>query len=570
MTDAPEQVLNGIGVGSGAVVGPIRHFAAAVVLPADEPAPTTPEEKQQASAAVTEALGAVATELREAAEKHRGETLGEVLTAASEMANDPALLEESINLIDEGVAPAHAVTQVAATFAEMFTAAGGYLAERVTDLNSVRDRVVARLTGQGDPGAGALDVASVICAIDLSPADTATLDMTKVLGIVTAEGGPTAHTAIIARQLGLPCIVRCTGILAVPEGTVVAVDSASGKVIVDPDPELAAGYAARAEAIAKLAEDTEPGGTSDGHHVQLLANIGTVEDAEAAAKQAVEGVGLFRTEVVFLDAKTEPSVEEQVDIYTRVLKAFAGRKVVVRTLDAGADKPLAFANMTHEENPALGVRGFRLIRTLSDVVTNQLKALGEAAAAVPETDTWVMAPMIATTQEGADFRDLAAAAGIKKIGVMVEVPSVALRAHQVLAQVDFASIGTNDLAQYAMAGDRLDGQLSDLVNPWQPAVLTLIELTAKAGAKLGRPVGVCGEAAADPLLALVLTGLGVTSLSMSTTALAEVRFALRHTSLATCQAMATAAVEAVSPQEAREAVIGLLEDEVRHVLLGMF
>ena len=248
-----------------------------------------------------------------------------------------------------------------------------------------------------------------------------------------------------------------------------------------------------------------------------------------------------------------------------MLRSFGDRKVVVRTLDAGADKPLAFATQPDEENPALGVRGYRLVRTHPELLDTQLEALARAQAATGTTP-WVMAPMIATPAEARAFATRARAAGVATVGVMIEVPAAALRAREILAEVDFVSLGTNDLAQYTMATDRLRGELSDLLDPWQPAVLDLVDATARAGRAARKPVGVCGESASDPVLALVLVGLGVTSLSMSAGAVPAVRYALRHHTTAECATMAAAALAAPSAVEGRAAVVALLHADVRETL----
>ncbi|WP_446680084.1 putative PEP-binding protein [Cellulomonas denverensis] len=406
-----------------------------------------------------------------------------------------------------------------------------------------------------------LTVPAVVVARDLAPADTAALDLDRVLALLTEEGGPTGHTAIIAGQNGVPCVVRVAGITAVAEGTVVGVDAATGSVVIEPDAQVRAELAAKADRERALAEDTAPGATADGHAVQLLANIGTVEDAERLTDSAAEGVGLFRTEVLFLGRAQAPSVQEQTDTYARVFRALGERKVVVRTLDAGADKPLAFANPAPEENPALGVRGYRLVRTVPELLHDQLTALA-AAGAETGTTPWVMAPMVATAAEARAFAAAAHGAGLRRTGVMVEVPSAALRARAVLDEVDFVSLGTNDLAQYTMATDRLRGELTDLLDPWQPAVLELVAATARGGEQTGKPVGVCGESAADPLMALVLTGLGVTSLSMSPAALPAVRFALRRHTLAECRALAELALSAADSVSGRSAVRAAVKPEV--------
>lgn len=554
-------VLSGVGVGRGAVVGPVAKVRPAPAAPADEPAPTDPAA---AKARVEEAFAAVASGLREQASRATG-TVAEVLSTTAQMAEDRALRKQTGTKIDKGEPPMQALNAVVASFAKMFAAAGGYMAERVTDLNSVRDRVVANLLGEDPPGVPDLAVPSVIVAEDLAPADTAALDLDKTLAIVTELGGPTSHTAIIAGQFGIPCIVRVKGALDLQEGEEVAVDAAAGTILVGPQEDVKADFAKRAAALAALSEDEAPGATSDGTTVQLLANIGTKDDAVRAAKTPAEGVGLFRTEVLFLERATAPTRAEQADVYSEVLQAMAGRKVVVRTIDAGADKPLAFATQPDEENPALGVRAYRLVRTHPELLETQLAALADAQERTG-IKPWVMAPMISTPAEAAEFAGKARGYGLETVGVMVEVPSAALRARDILAEVDFVSIGTNDLAQYTMATDRLRGELADLLDPFQPAVVDLVAATARAGKELGKPVGVCGESAGDPVMALVLTGLGITSLSMSTGSLPAARFAIRQHTLEQCQAIAEAALAAKGAPEARAAAVELMTSRAREVL----
>jgi phosphotransferase system enzyme I (PtsI) len=554
-------VLVGVGVGRGAVVGPVARAHPAPQVPTSGAPAADPEA---AVGQVRAAFRAVAEALEARAESSTG-TIRDVLGATALMARDTELSNSAAERIRSGTPVSLSVHQATAQFVDLFTAAGGYLAERVTDLVSVRDRVIASLEGLPEPGVPALTRPSVVVAEDLSPADTAALDLGMVLGIVIEQGGPTGHTAIIAGQLGLPCVVRATEAKALADGDVVAVDAAAGTVTVGPDEATVARVEARRTALAHLAEDTGDGATADGHRVQLLANIGTAEDAERLTGVGVEGVGLFRTEVLFLGAATAPTEDAQAAVYGRALTALDGHKVVIRTLDAGADKPLAFVTQPGEENPALGVRGYRLVRTAEELLTTQLTAIARAAAATGGTP-WVMAPMIATVEEAAAFAAAARAAGIATVGVMVEVPAVALRARDVLAEVDFVSLGTNDLAQYTMATDRLRGELVDLLDPWQPAVLDLVALTAEAGVEVGKPVGVCGESASDPVMALALTGMGVTSLSMSPAAVPGVRFALRRHSLETCREVARVARSARTAAEGRAAALALVDPEVREVL----
>jgi len=407
--------------------------------------------------------------------------------------------------------------------------------------------------GEPEPGVQLPDEPVVLVAEDLAPSDTATLDPRVVVALVTERGGPTSHTAIIARQLGIPCVVGTAGVMAVTAGTAVLVDGVKGTVEVSPDPAEARGRVEADQAQrAALESWTGPGETADGTHVKILANVADGESARAAATGPVEGVGLFRTELCFLNRADEPSADEQAAIYGEVLTPFAGRYVVVRTLDAGSDKPVAFATHEGEENPALGVRGLRLSFDQPDLLTRQLDGIAGAAAATG-TETWVMAPMVATVAEARDFAAAVRQRGLRP-GVMVEVPSAALLAHRMLEVVDFLSIGTNDLTQYTMAADRMASDLAHLTDAWQPAVLQLIAITAEAGRRAGKPVGICGEAAADPLLACVLVGMGITSLSMASAAVRPVGARLAAYSMDALEEAAEAALAANDPMAARDAV----------------
>ncbi|MEU1513832.1 putative PEP-binding protein [Streptomyces sp. NPDC005811] len=554
----------GLGVGRSAAVAPLVVVRPAPVIPPDALRLSDPADAGPALDTALRALAEVADEFVRRAADAPG-ALGDVLRSTSDMAADPELADRIRAGIDRGQGPAAAVDGAVAEVVALLTAAGGLFAERSTDLRSVRDHAVARVLGLPAPGLPPLRERSVVCAVDLSPADTASLDLTKVAALVTESGGPTGHTAIIARQLGIPCVVRAAGVTLIPEGTVVAVDAAAGTVTADPDDTLVDSLRARALTERALAEDTAAGATSDGRPVALLANVGTVEDIEQLGPSAAEGVGLFRTEVLFLDAVEAPSRDRQTPVYARAFAAARGAVTTVRTLDAGADKPLAFAVQEPEENPALGVRGHRLVRTMPELLEEQLAALGAATRALAPADRGrvrVMAPMISTAEEARTFARLARAHGVETVGVMIEVPAAALRAASLLAEVDFVSLGTNDLAQYTMAADRLRGGLHDLLDPWQPAVLDLVAIVARAGDAAGKPVGVCGESASDPLMALALTGLGVTSLSMSAPALPAVRHALRRHSSARCRAIAEAALAAPSAPRAREAALALMDPEV--------
>lgn len=355
--------------------------------------------------------------------------------------------------------------------------------------------------------------------------------------------------------------MRVTGAKELHSGDIVAVNAAESTVIFAPTSEDRTRIEAYNAALQSIVTNGV-GATRDGHPVQLLSNIGTPEDAESLNRNECEGVGLFRTELPFLGREVAPSITEQRELYSRVLRAFTPQKVVVRTLDAGADKPLPFLRADREENPALGIRGYRLTRRTTTLLDAQLRSLSAAATAT-NSEPWVMAPMITTAVEAGDFVRLARAAGFKNAGVMIEVPAAALRIGDILREVDFVSIGTNDLAQYTMASDRLVGELADLLSPWQPALLGLISHVLAESKRFGKQAGICGESAADPVMALVLTGLGASSLSMSISALPAVRYALSQHTLKECQGIATAAMSADTAERAYTRARDLVHPEVK-------
>ncbi|AOT02801.1 phosphoenolpyruvate--protein phosphotransferase [Arthrobacter sp. U41] len=545
------QNFPGVGVSPGRIIGTIRQMPKPVSEPpAGEQLPAG-VAAEEATAALKAAAKAVHDELKARAATVSGDGKA-VLEATALMATDTMLLKSAAKLIGRGMSNQRAIWEAGASVSEMLHNLGGYMAERATDVLDVRARIVAELRGVPAPGIPSSPTPFILIAEDLAPADTATLDPEKILALLTAGGGPQSHTAIIARSLGLPAVVAATGVDQLPDGTEVYVDGAAGLITADPDDSQRAAAEHWAATASLLAEFDGTGATADGHLVPLLANVGGAKDAVAAAKLNAQGVGLFRTEFCFLERDTEPTVDEQAAAYKGVFDAFPGKKVVLRTLDAGADKPLPFLTDATEPNPALGVRGYRTDFTTPGVLERQLQAIARAEQD-SGADVWVMAPMISTAEEAARFATLCAGAGIKTPGVMVEVPSAALTAEAILREVAFASLGTNDLTQYAMAADRQLGPLAALNTPWQPAVLRLVGLTVEGSAAEGhhKPVGVCGEAAADPALAVVLTGLGVSTLSMTARSLAAVAAVLKTVTLAEAQELAKLALSAPSATEAR-------------------
>lgn len=541
-----------IGVSGGRVIGPVVVLRRTVREP--DPAERLAEgDIEAAIEAMMDARERVADDYRARAASVEGQRRA-VLEATVAMVNDPAWVAGVTTRIrDTRLNPARATWETAAELVEQYRLAGGLFAERITDLLDVRNRLVAALRGEQPHGLPDRSEPYILIADDLAPADTVTLDPSICLALVTEQGGPTSHTAIIARELGLPAIVGRAGATEIADGTLVLVDGDTAELIVSPD------HAAQATAtgVITLPPFVGPGGTADGHRVLLSANVGAPRDVARAVERGAEGVGLFRTEFCFLDRDTEPTIAEQVADYRAVFTAFSGQRVVVRTLDAGSDKPLPFLTADNEPNPALGVRGVRTARRDPGVLERQLTAIAEAAA-TESADAWVMAPMIATLAETEQFVALARSAGIATVGVMIETPAAALTARELMAVVDFVSIGTNDLAQYTLAADRMVGDLADLADPWQPSLLRLMAMIGEAGAATGTPVGVCGEAAADLALSAVLVGLGASSLSMAARAITPVGRRLADVTLDDCRRAAHAAVEAPDARRARDAARSIL------------
>jgi multiphosphoryl transfer protein len=537
-----------LGVSPGRVVGPVLRIADPVLEP--DPMTRTPEaERSAAIKRLRSAAAEVAEQLR--SRITTAGAVGALLDATAAMATDPDLMADAGNRVrDQGLTAERAVWEAFGTAADAMRAAGLRQAERVTDLYDVRKRIVSSLLGRGAPRLTDPGHPYVLVAVDLAPADAAGLDVTRCLAIVTEIGGPTSHAAIIARSLGIPAVVGAPGVSAIADETLLLVDGATGELIIEPSVDQQA-----TASTSRAPREVLParGSTSDGHHVALLANIASADEVTAAVECGAEGVGLYRTELGFIDRTEPPSVAEQVAAYRAVFSAFHARRVVVRTLDAGSDKPLPFLAYGPEANPALGVRGFRTAVSYPEILHDQLKAIKEALVS-ESAEVWVMAPMIATVDEARMFAETARGAGLPIIGIMIETPAAAIQAEPILAEVDFVSIGTNDLAQYIFAADRHSASLAALNDPWQPALLRMIDMVAKATAGTGKPVAICGEAAADPLLALVLTGLGISSLSMAPGALAEVGRSIAAVSLGVCQRAARAACDAESPTGARDAV----------------
>ena len=463
--------------------------------------------------------------------KDAGEAEAGIFDAHLLLLDDAALLGPAKESVDAGTSAAVAWRDAAVATAEAWRALDDpYLRERAADVEDVGGRVLRHLAGEtattgiAEPG--------VLVARDLTPGDTANLDRELVKGLAIARGGATSHAAILARALGIPAVVGLgEGVLGVPEGTTLVVDGAAGTVEVAPPQDvLDERERARVEAEERharaRARAREPAGLRGGETIEVAANVGSVADAAGAVELGADGVGLLRTEFLFLGREDEPSEDEQRAVYEEIAAALGGRPVIIRTLDAGADKPLPFLAQAPEDNPFLGVRGIRLGLAHPDLLRTQLRAIAAVATKHPVK---VMFPMVATLDEYRQARAMVDAD--IEVGVMLEVPAVALQADAFAREVDFFSVGTNDLTQYTMAAERGNEALASLLAGPQTPVLRLIKSAVEAAEVHGRWVGVCGELAGDPEAAVVLAGLGVRELSMAASRIPEVKDALRAVSL---------------------------------------
>lgn len=531
--------FSGIGVGDSISWG--KTFVLAPRPKAPEPAKSTLGIEKE-TARLNEAISAVAHYMRETA-ANADETTADILNALLAMVEDPALVEEAAVHLAEGWNAETSVIRAMNTFTELL-AGDDLFGERVADLQDLALQVVARLSGQdwsvSIPKTGPI----VVVAEDLSPAETAQFT-DAVVGVITQGGGPTSHTAIICRQRSIPALVAVSGALEnIPNGVGIIVDSFKGEATLSEEPiDFSTKQTQRVRVGDPIAE--------------VKGNVGSVSDAVALAETGASGVGLMRTELLFLSRSSAPSLEEQTDLYAGVLEKAPAGEVIFRTLDAGSDKPLPYLGIGKEENPSLGVRGFRINSLDANILETQLAALA-AAQTKTGREVSVMAPMIATVEEAKDFAALANRFGLKTVGVMVETPSICMLISQLQGIVDFVSIGTNDLSQYLFAADRQNSGVAALLNPWQPALLKTIAMVCKDATAVGIKVGVCGEAAADPLLSVVLAGLGVKSVSMAAPAVEKAKDYLGSVTLDQAKAVAQAALAGHTPAEAKAMALAAL------------
>ncbi|RDI53088.1 phosphoenolpyruvate--protein phosphotransferase [Nocardia mexicana] len=538
---------------AGIGIGPAWQLSTPEYELPDRPDGPPAEERRRLDAAITKARATIRADA-DRAFRARDEATQGIFEAHLLLLDDDELSEAVGRRIADGQAAATAwATVLDSAAADLDRLPDEYQRARAQDLRAVRDQVLAGLLARG---AEIRTRPGILVAADLTPAQVAGLDPELVTGIALAQGSPTAHSAIIARSRGIPAVVGAgPEVLEIPEGTTLVVDGGEGVLEIDPRPRVLDEFVARAaerEAWERSAADaaTEPAITLDHSLVHVAANVGSVADAAAAVRAGADMAGLVRTEFLFLDRDRAPTVDEQEQVYREIATEFGGHPVTLRALDVGGDKPLPYLPTPVEANPFLGVRGIRFALARPDLLRDQLCAMARVAADHPVR---VMLPMVTAVDEisasRAILEEVAPADLSIELGIMVEVPATAAKAAAFADHVDFFSIGTNDLTQYALAAERGNGALAALADPLDPGVLRLIEMTCRGAGET--PVHVCGELAADPVAVPILLGLGVTELSIAPPAVPEIKATVRALDLTTCKSLAARALRCTSAAEVR-------------------
>lgn len=558
--DASATLLRGVCASPGSAFGQ--------VVQVKEPALTfveTGQGEELERATLTHALNNASLALQALQEKVVGSAQAEIFRAHQELLDDPALLEQTRDLLDQGKSAAFAWSSATETTATLFQGLGNaLLAERAADLADVGQRVLKLILGIQD-SAWDLPEQAILIAEQLTPSQTASLDTRKVLGFVTVGGGATSHVAILARALGLPAICGVpTQVLELVNGKQVLLDADKGELHLNPNlAEIEQLQATRQQQVLRrqreVGQAALPATTRDGHHVEVTANVASLQEVEQALTLGGEGVGLLRSEFLYLDRNRAPSPEEQAGTYSAIARALGPqRNLVVRTLDVGGDKPLAYVPMDSETNPFLGLRGIRLCLERPELLREQFRAI---LASAGFARLHIMLPMVSLLSELRLARQMleeeALALGltqVPKLGIMIEVPSAALMADLFAPHVDFFSIGTNDLTQYTLAMDRDHPRLASQADSFHPAVLRLIATTVKAAHAHGKWVGVCGALASEALAVPVLIGLGVDELSVSVPLIPTIKATVRELDLADCQSIARQVLGLEEASQVREAL----------------
>jgi len=553
-------VVHGVAGAPGMAIGPIYQFRRAAIV-VQAPAVGVLEEQARLEAALAEAREQLVA-LHEQVSLRTGAAEAAIFYVHLEILDDPDLFDRvRAEIADQRSAAEAWQAAVDERATQLAGLSDALLAERATDVRDVGERVLRAMAGDAAQAPALPESPFILVANDLTPSETAALDPARVLGFCTAVGGPNAHTAILARALGLPAVVSAGArVLDLPNQTPVVLDGQTGTLTIAPDAaEIARAraemHAFQSRRVAAAAAAGDPAITLDGHRVEIVANIASVEDARRAGASGAEGVGLLRTEFLFLERTEAPTEDEQFAIYRDIALALDGRPVIVRTLDIGGDKPLPYLDLPAEENPFLGERGIRLCLAHPELLKQQLRAILRAAAFGPLR---IMFPMIADIAEVRAVRAMVDAlraelhAPAVEVGIMVEVPSAAVMADLLAHEVDFFSIGTNDLTQYTLAIDRTHPKLAPQADGLHPAVLRLIERTVQGAHAAGKWVGVCGELGADAQAVPILVGLGVDELSISVPAIPLVKDQIRSLTLAQCRERATQALACASAGQVRQ------------------
>ncbi|WP_049997188.1 phosphoenolpyruvate--protein phosphotransferase [Halococcus sediminicola] len=555
-----DHTLTGIGATPLSAVGSVVWYRPDenVELPAQPPADTVdPEtERERFTEAQERAREELETERDRAAERV-GADEAAVFDAHSQFLGDPQIEGAIVGEIDEGLPAEHAVQNGFESGIEQFEGMDGRMADRADDLRDVRDRLVRILTDTDRTDLSDLPRESIVFAERLTPSDTAHLDPDTVAGFVTVTGGRTSHASIFARSLALSAVVGVgDGLNAIDEGTTVAIDGEAGTVIPEPSDEIRE----QATRTARAAIRSEPVTTADGTAIEVAANVGRPSEIEAAIDRGADGIGLYRTEFLFLDREAPPGEDEQYEIYREALASFPDGRVVVRTLDIGGDKPIPYLDLPSEDNPFLGERGIR--RSLdadSELFETQLRALVRAAIETTG-DLAIMFPLVATLDEFetgrervetviADLEADGQSIETPEVGTMIETPATVFLAPDLAARADFLSIGTNDLTQYVMAADRGNERVGDLHDPRHPAVLRALRRTIEATEGMETWIGMCGEMAGDPELTELLVGLGLDELSMSALTVPEVKARIGEIDSSMARTLAERALAASTKRE---------------------
>ncbi|MCD6484688.1 MAG: phosphoenolpyruvate--protein phosphotransferase [Candidatus Odinarchaeota archaeon] len=571
-------MLKGIPASPGIAIGRAYIYKKEIVVAERKIEEGQVEEELKRFRVALEASRRQLLRIKEKTSRELGENEAEIFQAQLMMLEDPMFVNEVENKIRCGKNAEAAVNEVVENLVSAFSAIKDeYLKERALDIQDVGERVIKNLLGyEGSPE---LAQKAVVIAKDLTPSDTACMNIKRVLGFATEVGGTTSHTAIIARQHGIPAVVGVANLTEkVKPGELVIIDGNKGLVIIRPNKKTLSQYIKISREITRRSEELKkfislPSVTADGYRIEVVANIGNLNEVKLALTYGAEGIGLLRTEFLYLDRTRPPSEEEQFKVYSQIAQSLGKKPVIVRTLDVGGDKPLPFLKMPKELNPFLGWRGIRISLEEPDIFKEQLRAILKASV---YGNLKIMFPMISTLEEVKTAKNILNEAKEElrsrsipfkediEVGIMIETPSAALMADALAREVDFFSIGTNDLTQYTLAVDRTNQKISSLYDALHPAVIRLINNTVKAAHKRGRWTGICGELASDPEAVPILIGLSLDELSANPPSIPNVKKLIRSISYEEAKQLAKKAIKMTNAKEVRNLVKAFIQSTGKH------